>query len=235
MLIMQHRGNGTHADLNDDGLSDFDDYYDEYEEHPSHHHKRKKPKPPKRKKPKPSHHNNSPNHRIKKKHKHTNKPRPQNDDYKDFFEGYPRKDNEISVVRRRQEDTLLSRTKFYALLSHRFEQLVYAIHWLRYLLTMLFDLFRHGFGSGEQCLLRLICEANSAELGIHNGVLGSLFHVMFSPSSSQYEALPQRYYTAELKGQQDECTEYHAKCGRSLLNLITRPLADFLGNKSEQI
>ncbi|XP_034478676.1 uncharacterized protein LOC117784929 [Drosophila innubila] len=211
---LQRRGNGTHSDLNDDGLSDFDDYYDEYEEHPSHHHKRKKPKPPKRKKPKPSHHNKPPKP-PKKKHKQKNKPRPQTDDYKDFFEGYPRQDNDLSLARRRQQETLLSRTKFYELLSHRFEQ--------------------HGFGSGEQCLLRLICEANSAELGNHNGVLGSLIHVMFSPSSSQYEALPQSYYTAELKGKQDDCTGYHRKCERSLLSLITRPLADYIGNKPEEI
>ncbi|KAM8712701.1 hypothetical protein ACLKA7_013090 [Drosophila subpalustris] len=208
-----HRGNETHLGLNDDGVTDLNDYYDEYEEHEPHHHKRKKPKPPKRKKPKPLHHN-KPSKPPKKKHKHKNKPKPQTDDYKDFFEGFPRQDNEIDLARRRQEETLLSRTKFYELLSRRFEQ--------------------HGFGSNDQCLLRLICEANSAQLGNHNGVLGSLIHVMFSPSSSQYEALPHRYYTAESKGKQDYCTGYHAKCGRSLLDLITRPLADYIGVKYDQ-
>ncbi|KAH8261465.1 hypothetical protein KR044_009609, partial [Drosophila immigrans] len=189
------RGNDTHHD----GLADFEDYYDEYED--EHHHKRKKPKPPKRKKPKKKH-----------KHKPKPKPKPPADDYKDFFEGISRQDNEVALARRRQDQTLLSRTKFYEILSHRFEQ--------------------HGFGSGDRCLLRLICEANSAQLGNHNGVLGSLIHVMFSPSSSQFEALPQRYYTAESRGKQHDCTAYYAKCERSLLDVITRPLADYIGNKT---
>ncbi|KAH8370130.1 hypothetical protein KR093_002245, partial [Drosophila rubida] len=199
------RGNGTHLGPHEDGLADFEDYYDEYEDE-HHHHKRRKPKPPKRKQPRP--HNKPP----KKKHKPKPKPKPPPDDYKDFFEGYPRQDNAVALARRRQEQTLLSRTKFYEILSHRFEQ--------------------HGFGSGDRCLLRLICEANSAQLGNHNGVLGSLIHVMFSPSSSQYEALPQRYYTAERQGKQHDCSGYFAKCERSLLDVITRPLADYIGNKT---
>lgn len=95
---------------------------------------------------------------------------------------------------------------------------------------------RHGLGSGDGCLLRLICEANSAQLGELNGVLGSLMHVMFSPSSSQYEALPQRYYNAERNGQRDNCQGYSAKCGRSVLDLIARPLIDYIvGNKSSSL
>lgn len=37
---------------------------------------------------------------------------------------------------------------------------------------------RSGF-PGEACLLRLICETNSAQLAEVNGVLGSLMHVLF--------------------------------------------------------
>lgn len=37
---------------------------------------------------------------------------------------------------------------------------------------------RSGF-AGEACLLRLICETNSAQLAELNGVLGSLMHVLF--------------------------------------------------------
>lgn len=73
-----------------------------------------------------------------------------------------------------------------------------------------------------------------AQLGEHNGVLGSLMHVMFSPSSSRDEALPQRYYQAELDGvEQQKCVAYEKQCKRSVLQLITRPLADYIGNKSD--
>lgn len=71
-----------------------------------------------------------------------------------------------------------------------------------------------------------------AQLGEHNGVLGSLMHVMFSPSSSRNEALPRRYYQAELDGvEQQNCAAYEKRCKRSVLQLITRPLADYMGNK----
>lgn len=72
-----------------------------------------------------------------------------------------------------------------------------------------------------------------AQLGEHNGVLGTLMHVMFSPSSSRNEALPQRYYQAELDGEgQQNCAAYEQRCKRSVLQLITRPLAEYIGNKS---
>ncbi|KAH8396665.1 hypothetical protein KR215_002170, partial [Drosophila sulfurigaster] len=205
--IIFRNGNGTHHGPHEDGVADFEDYYDEYED--EHHQNHEEPKPPKRKKPRP--HNKPP----KKKHKHKPKPKPKPKPphhNQDFFEGFPRQDTEVALGGRRQEQSLLSRTKFYQILSHRFEQ--------------------HGFGSGDRCLLRLICEANSAQLGNHNGVLGSLIHVMFSPSSSQYEALPQRYYTAELKGEQNDCSGYCEQCKRSLLDVITRPLADYIDNKT---
>ncbi|KAH8410953.1 hypothetical protein KR222_000829, partial [Zaprionus bogoriensis] len=205
-------GNGTH----EDPLADFDDYYDEYDEHGHHHRRKKKPKPSKHKKPKPKPHHKpgKPAKPHKQKHKHKHKPKPKpppEDDYKDFFEGVPRKQQELEQVRRREENSLLSRTKFYEILSRRFEQ--------------------HGFGNGDSCLLRLICEANNAQLGEHNGVLGSLMHVMFSPSSSRFEALPRRYYQAEEDGREQRCAAYLAQCARSLLDLITRPLADYIGNK----
>ncbi|XP_030561473.1 uncharacterized protein LOC115763158 [Drosophila novamexicana] len=191
------RGNDTDTDPSGDPVADFGDYYDDYEDH-----KPSKLKPPKRK------------HKTKKKTKPT--PTPSSDDYKDFFEGYPRQERNEAVARHRQEHQLLSRTKFYKILGERFEE--------------------HGLGSGDGCLLRLICEANSAQLGELNGVLGSLMHVMFSPSSSQYEALPQRYYNAERNGQRDNCQGYSAKCGRSVLDLIARPLIDYIvGNKSSSL
>lgn len=62
-------------------------------------------------------------------------------------------------------------------------------------------------------------------------MLGSLMHVMFSPGSSRYEALPRRYYQAERDGVQGKCSAYLRQCERSVLDLITRPLADYIGNK----
>ncbi|XP_034655016.1 uncharacterized protein LOC117892709 [Drosophila subobscura] len=216
--VLRH-GNGTNGDyaLSDydghDGHqghygpgADFDDYYEDYEGHkhkPLHHKKKKKKpagggvavvKPPKHK------HKN----KHKKKKKKPPKEEDEGDDYKDFFEGFPLDGDGNPVPRHRHERSLLSRTKFYEILSRRFEQ--------------------HGFGSGDQCLLRLICEANNYQLGNLNGVLGSLVHVMFCPSSSRYESLPQRYYNAELAGRRGSCEAYHSQCRQSLLDLITQPV-----------
>ncbi|KRF97950.1 uncharacterized protein Dwil_GK27440 [Drosophila willistoni] len=142
----------------------------------------------------------------KKKHKrpHTTESSDM-DDYKDFFEGFPVDGMGDSIPRHRAERSLLSRTKFYEILSHRFEQ--------------------HDLGSGDSCLLRLICETNSYQLAEINGLLGHLMHIMFSPSSSHYEALPQRYYIAEMHGQRKgNCEAYHRQCPQSVLDLITQPV-----------
>lgn len=39
--------------------------------------------------------------------------------------------------------------------------------------------FRAGY-KGEACLLKLICESNHFDVGQHNGILGNVFHVLFS-------------------------------------------------------
>ncbi|KAH8301406.1 uncharacterized protein [Drosophila kikkawai] len=84
---------------------------------------------------------------------------------------------------------------------------------------------RSGF-QGESCLLRLICESNAAQLDEFNGVLGSLIHVLFSPSTSESEDLPLRYYQAELDGHNDHCHYYEPGCGESLLELISEPFEE---------
>ncbi|XP_022225094.2 uncharacterized protein LOC111075883 [Drosophila obscura] len=220
-VVLRH-GNGTNGDY---ALSEYSghpghygpDYYEDYsndhhsgghKHKPSHHKKKKKKKPPgggaggAALKP--------PKHKHKRKHKHKKQPTPPppNDeddgDYKDFFEGFPLDGDGDPVPRHRHERSLFSRSKFYEILSRRFEQ--------------------HGFGSGDQCLLRLICEANCYQLGNLNGVLGSLVHVMFSPTSSRYESLPKRYYIAELAGQRGSCKGYRSGCKQSILDLITQPI-----------
>ncbi|XP_022225111.2 uncharacterized protein LOC111075897 [Drosophila obscura] len=86
---------------------------------------------------------------------------------------------------------------------------------------------RSGF-QGEACLLRLICETSAGELNELNGVLGSLMHVLFSPSTSESEQLPLRYYQAEHDGWHDSCHYYHSDCGESVLELISEPFEELL-------
>ncbi|XP_034102007.2 uncharacterized protein LOC117566574 [Drosophila albomicans] len=105
----------------------------------------------------------------------------------------------------RERRELLSRSNIYHILMDKFQ--------------------RSGF-AGEPCLLRLICEINAAELSEGNGVLGSLMHVIFSPSTSQPEQLPLRFYQAEHDGWQDHCHYYESGCGRSLLHLISEPFEE---------
>ncbi|KAH8245828.1 hypothetical protein KR038_003679 [Drosophila bunnanda] len=193
----------------------YDDFYDEHDGHPfghihrpTHNKKRTKITPKPGAAAKPQKIKTRRKHKHKHKHKHKPKPIPppedeeDDSDYKDFFQGFPLDGMGEPVGRDREKRSLLSRSKFYDILSDRFEL--------------------HGLGSSGSCLLRLICEANSYHLADLNGVLGSLVHVMFSPSSSRYEALPKRYYIAELDGNKGSCEAYHQKCQYSVLDLITR-------------
>ncbi|XP_016979708.1 uncharacterized protein LOC108045048 [Drosophila rhopaloa] len=86
---------------------------------------------------------------------------------------------------------------------------------------------RSGF-QGESCLLRLICETSAAQLDEFNGVLGSLMHVLFSPSTSESEDLPLKYYQAEHDGWNNHCHFYEPGCGESILELISEPFEDIL-------
>ncbi|KPU76909.1 uncharacterized protein Dana_GF27600 [Drosophila ananassae] len=220
-------GNGTDdGSMNDHhDHQQFDDFvYDDYYDDPGHKHKHKHHHSKKKKKTKPKPGASGKPHKQKHKNKHKHKPKPKppptqppedegDEDYKDFFQGFPLDGMGDPVGRSREKRSLLSRTKFYNILSHRFEM--------------------HGLGTGDRCLLRLICEANSYSLADLNGVLGSLVHVMFSPSSSRYEALPQRYYTAELDGIQGHCGDYKLKCQHSVLDLITQPIARYKENNNK--
>ncbi|XP_008553252.3 uncharacterized protein LOC103575302 [Microplitis demolitor] len=75
-----------------------------------------------------------------------------------------------------------------------------------------------GF-SGHSCLLRSICETLKFDLS-ENGILGDIFNVVFIPSTSQQENLPQDIVEAELIGQTRNCTKYHWNCPVGLLDLI---------------
>ncbi|KAG7189389.1 hypothetical protein KM043_017036 [Ampulex compressa] len=73
--------------------------------------------------------------------------------------------------------------------------------------------------SGRECLLRAICEASEFPLR-HNGLIGDILHVLFTPTSSQQEQLPQDILDAELLGRNGTCTKYHPRCPLGLFDLI---------------
>lgn len=78
----------------------------------------------------------------------------------------------------------------------------------------------HGY-PGRECLLRTICELSASTLE-HNGVLGELLHVIFSPSTSEDEKLPQEYNQAEIDGKTHGiCKKYNSLCEISFMDLVT--------------
>ncbi|KAG7300442.1 hypothetical protein JYU34_016063 [Plutella xylostella] len=78
----------------------------------------------------------------------------------------------------------------------------------------------HGLG-GRECLLRNICEAAETPLH-HNGLLGHIMHIVFTPSSSAEEGLDDEYYEAEASGRAGSCARYEELCPVGLFDLITR-------------
>jgi len=120
-LLSNHHGHHQFDDFV------YDDYYDDAQnsthkhKHKHHHNKKKK-----KTKPKPGAANkppkNKPNHKHKKKHKPKSKPKEEkDDDYKDFFEGFPLDGMGDPVGRNLSKRSLLSRSKFYEIMNHRFE------------------------------------------------------------------------------------------------------------------
>ncbi|XP_017022244.1 uncharacterized protein [Drosophila kikkawai] len=102
----------------------------------------------------------------------------------------------------------MSRTNFYIMLKDKLERTGYP---------------------GEPCLLRLICETNASTLGQINGLLGSIVHILFTPSSSNDENLASDYYQAEWDGHRHgDCSSYASQCEENVLDLISRPLYDVL-------
>ncbi|KAH8337896.1 hypothetical protein KR067_008935 [Drosophila pandora] len=87
----------------------------------------------------------------------------------------------------------------------------------------------------EPCLLRLICETNASTLGQVNGLLGTLVHIIFTPSSSSDEHLDKEYYQAEWDGRQNgDCSQYAIQCKENVLDLISRPLDEILREVVDQ-
>nr|KAF7412774.1 hypothetical protein H0235_012625 [Vespula pensylvanica] len=80
---------------------------------------------------------------------------------------------------------------------------------------------------GRECLLKTICENSEYPLR-HNGVIGDIFHVLFtkpgtncfSPTTSRHEKLPRDIVEAELVGRNGSCSKYQPQCPVGLFDLI---------------
>ncbi|XP_038221843.1 uncharacterized protein LOC119839565 [Zerene cesonia] len=87
--------------------------------------------------------------------------------------------------------------------------------------TVLETKFKENGLNGRDCLLRNICEAADTPLH-HNGLLGHIMHIIFTPSSSKEEGIDDVYYEAELDGQKGDCDKYYEACPISLFDMITK-------------
>ncbi|XP_076173358.1 uncharacterized protein LOC143149673 [Ptiloglossa arizonensis] len=72
---------------------------------------------------------------------------------------------------------------------------------------------------GHECLLRAICETSEHSLR-HNGLIGDILHVIFTPTSSRHEELPQDILQAEAVGRNGGCSKYQPQCPVGLFDLI---------------
>ncbi|XP_069696657.1 uncharacterized protein [Periplaneta americana] len=78
---------------------------------------------------------------------------------------------------------------------------------------------------GRECLLRTICEASESSLR-HNGLLGDILHIIFTPSSSADENLHPDFSLAEKSGKSGlDCRRSYPKCSVGLFDIIA-PLKD---------
>ncbi|KAJ2949442.1 hypothetical protein O0L34_g15360 [Tuta absoluta] len=87
--------------------------------------------------------------------------------------------------------------------------------------TVLETHFKQNGMNGKECMLRNICEAAETPLH-HNGLLGHILHIVFTPSASQDEGLEDTYYQAEADGLRGDCDKYLDGCPFSFFDIITR-------------
>ncbi|XP_017860735.1 PREDICTED: uncharacterized protein LOC108612368 [Drosophila arizonae] len=83
---------------------------------------------------------------------------------------------------------------------------------------------QYGY-NGSACLLRTICEVSAAPLDAHNGLLGSIFKILFMPTTSAAEQRLQHVdslYAASEHGTRNlNCADYVAGCAHSMLDMIS--------------
>ncbi|XP_034935146.1 uncharacterized protein [Chelonus insularis] len=79
---------------------------------------------------------------------------------------------------------------------------------------------------GRPCLLRTICETTHWSLHPHNGLIGDLLRILFTPSSSLDEKLPAEYTKAERSlGSLDDCGTTYPLCPITIYDYITSELS----------
>ncbi|XP_016997855.2 uncharacterized protein [Drosophila takahashii] len=85
-------------------------------------------------------------------------------------------------------------------------------------------LTHYGF-NGSACLLRTICEVSESPLDAQNGLVGSLFQILFMPTTSAAEGELQHVdglYEASDAGTRGlGCSDYVDHCEHSALDLIS--------------
>ncbi|KAK0171863.1 hypothetical protein PV328_005256 [Microctonus aethiopoides] len=76
---------------------------------------------------------------------------------------------------------------------------------------------------GNLCLLKIICEINQNNLHHHNGLVGDLLRILFTPSSSaDEENLTCEYIAAEqLANSTDNCNTIYPHCPITIYDYIT--------------
>ncbi|XP_049939091.1 uncharacterized protein LOC126413235 [Schistocerca serialis cubense] len=106
-------------------------------------------------------------------------------------------ENDFTLVRRQRS---LDRRSAYSLLEKRFE--------------------REGL-TGRACVLRTVCEVAETPLR-HNGLVGDLMHIFFTPSTSTEEGLPLEFSEAEERGRAGaDCAAAYPACRHSPLDLVS--------------
>ncbi|KYN08162.1 hypothetical protein ALC62_00847 [Cyphomyrmex costatus] len=103
----------------------------------------------------------------------------------------------------------IERTTIYRVLESKFE---------RQVRKQIIARYDSGY-SGRECLLRAICESSEFPLQ-HNGLIGDIMHVIFTPSTSRHEGLPRDVIEAELVGRNGSCFKYQPQCPLGLFDLI---------------
>ncbi|KAJ6623920.1 hypothetical protein Bhyg_16363 [Pseudolycoriella hygida] len=78
-----------------------------------------------------------------------------------------------------------------------------------------------SYGFSKDCLLRAICEVALVEYGYNNGIFGDIFHILFTPTSSQDDEIDLKYYVAEYNGNAGKCKMYETECPKSILDFFT--------------
>uniref|UniRef100_A0A182VXL8 Uncharacterized protein n=1 Tax=Anopheles minimus TaxID=112268 RepID=A0A182VXL8_9DIPT len=82
------------------------------------------------------------------------------------------------------------------------------------------NLTRYGY-NGKKCILRMICEMARHPVDVANGIVGDLLQLVFTPTGSNNEELPNEFYVAEDKGHRANCAKYEKYCPKSPLDSIS--------------